>query len=114
MNNLYFIILSIIVLLYVINTVRKGKFSIKESFWWFIGTIIMLLLSIFPQIIDWLARKIGISYPPSLLFVLCIVFLLFQNFRASKKISEMQIKIIELAQELSIVRERVNNEEKNR
>lgn len=112
MNKIYFIILSAIVLLYVINIVRKGKFSIKESFWWVIGAIVMLLLSIFPHIIDWFAKKINISYPPSLLFVLCIVFLLFQNFRASKKISEMQMKITELAQELAIVKEKVLNEKK--
>ena len=114
MNKIYFIILSTIVLLYVINIVRKGKFSIKESFWWFLGAVVMLILSIFPQIIDWFAKKINIAYPPSLLFVLCIVFLLFQNFRASKKISEMQLKIIELAQQLSLIREKVNNEKKSK
>ena len=108
MNNIYFIIISVLILLYVVNSVRKKTFSIKESFWWVIGVVIMLLLAIFPYSIDWFAKKLNISYPPSLLFIICIVFLLFQNFRDSKRISELQIKTIELAQELAIVKEKVN------
>lgn len=108
MNRLYFIILSIIVVLYVVNIVRKKKFSIKESFWWVVASVVMLLLSIFPYSIDWFAKKLGISYPPSLLFVLCIIFLLFINFRNSKRISELQMKVVELGQEMAIIKEKVN------
>lgn len=104
MNNMYFIIISVFALLYVIWNVKKKKFSIKESFWWVIGAIIMLLLSIFPYTIDKMAKILNIAYPPSLLFVLCIIFLLFINFKNSKKIAEQQEKIIELAQELAIIR----------
>ena len=114
MNRIYFVIISVIAVLYVINIVRKKKFSIKESFWWFIASIIMLILSIFPYSINWFAAKLGIAYPPSLLFILCIIFLLFINFRNSKRISEQQIKIIELGQELAIVKEKVNHDEKRK
>ncbi len=112
MNNLYFVLLSIIIVLYVVNIVRKKNFSIKESFWWFIASVLMLILSIFPYSIDWVARLIGISYPPSLMFVFCIIFLLFINFRDSKRISELQMKTVELGQELAILKEKVNRDEK--
>ena len=106
MNNIYFIIISVIVLLYVINIVRKKQFSIKESFWWFGASVVMVMLSIFPHSIDYFATALNIVYPPSLLFVICIVFLLFINFRNSKRISELQMKIVELGQELAIVKEK--------
>jgi hypothetical protein len=106
MNNKYFIILSILVILYVVNNVRKKKFSIKESFWWFLASVLMLLLSIFPKSIDWVATKLNIAYPPSLFFVMCIIFLLFMNFRNSKRISELQMKVVELGQEVAILREK--------
>ena len=112
MNNTYFIIISVLILLYIINSVRKKTFSIKESFWWFMGGILMLILSIFPYSIDWFAEKLNIDYPPSLLFILAIIFLLFRNFKDSKRISELQIKTIDLAQELAVVKEKVNNEKK--
>lgn len=106
MKKIYFIIIAIICMVYIISEVRKKKFSIKESFWWFVASVIMLLLSIFPYSINWLAKIFGVEYPPSLLFVFCIIFLTFINFRNSKKIAEQQEKIIELAQQVSILKQR--------
>lgn|SRR5574344_952586 len=112
MNNKYFIILAIIAVLYVFYIVRKKKFSIKESFWWVFAALIMLILAVWPSSINHLASWLGISYPPSLLFVLCIIFLLFICFRDNKRIAEQQEKIIELAQELAIVKEKCNENNK--
>lgn len=105
MKKIYFIIIAIICMIYIIGEVRKKKFSIKESFWWFAASIVMLFLSIFPYSINWLAKIFGVEYPPSLFFVFCIIFLTFINFRNSKKIAEQQEKIIELAQQVSILKE---------
>ena len=99
---------------YIIHDVRKKKFTIKESFWWMAASIIMLLLAIFPYSIDALASLMGISYPPSLLFVFCIIFLVLMNFRSSKRISEHQAKITELAQNLAILKGEIEREDKNK
>ena len=112
MNNFYFVVLAILVMVYVFNIVRKKKFSIKESFWWVMGSFLMLLLAICPYSIDIFANYLGIAYPPSLLFVLCIVFLLFILFRNSRKIFELQMRVVELGQELAILKEKVNREKK--
>ena len=114
MKNVYFIILSLLCMMYVIFIVRKKKLSIGESFWWFFFLIIMLLLSIFPYSIDWLAKIFHIAYPPSLLFVFCIVFLVFMIFRNNKKISEQNEKIIELAQHVAILESELNEKNKRK
>ena len=103
MKTIYFIILAACSLIYVIVEVRKKQFSIQESFWWFIAAVGMLILAIFPYSINKLAAWLNIAYPPSLLFVICIIFLLFINFKNSKKIAELQEKIIELSQHVSIL-----------
>lgn len=112
MDNKYFIIVAVLIFLFLINLVRQRKITIKESFWWVTGSIGIIFLAIFPYSIDYLAKKLGIGYPPSLLFLICIVFLLFINFRFSRRISDLQIKIIEISQELAILKEKVNNEKK--
>lgn len=104
MHNIYFIIIVFLFIIYITHEIRKKRFSIKESFWWIIASFIMLLLAIFPYSIDYFAKIFGIEYPPSLLFVLCILFLIFMNFRNSKRISEQQMKITELAQQLAILK----------
>lgn len=112
MKNIYFIIVALFLLFYVIHIVRKGKLSIKESFWWVIGALIALILAIFPKSIDVIAGWFGVTYPPTLMFVFCILFLLFMNFRASSKVSEQNEKIMELTQQLSILKGQVKNNEK--
>lgn len=107
MNNIYFIIIALIAIIYVINIVKRGNFSIEESIFWVFGSIVVLILAIFPKIIDKIAVFIGIDYPPSLFFVLCILFLLFINFRNSRKIAIQQGKIIELAQQIALLKNKL-------
>ena len=112
MKRIYFIIVALVAIIYVISVVRKNKFSIKESFWWMMASLVMLVFAIFPKIFDNLATFLGISYPPSLLFLICVVFLLFMNFRNSKRIAEQQEKIIDLAQNIAILKEKVKSKKK--
>ena len=112
MNNIYFIIIAIFCMIFVFVNVRKKKFSISESFWWMVASVVMLLLAIFPYSIDYVAKLIGVNYPPSLFFVLCIIFLVTMIFRNSKRISAQQEKIIELGQQVSILKAKVE-EDKN-
>ena len=64
----------------------------------------MLLLSIFPKSLDWLAGFIGIDYPPALFLTIAVIVLFIMNFIQSKKIEELHKKVIDLGQELSITR----------
>ena len=113
MKNIYFIIIALLCMLYITIQVRKKKFSIKESFWWIVASLIMLILAIFPYSINSLAKSLGVSYPPSLLFVLCTLFLVFINFRNNRQIAEQQEKIIELAQQVSILKEKSQKSKNN-
>lgn len=108
MKNIYFIIFALLAFVYIISEVRKKKFSVKESFWWVVASLVILVLAIFPYSINSIAKFLNIAYPPSLLFVICILFLLFINFRNSKRIAEHQEKIIELAQHVALLEEKVN------
>lgn len=112
MKNIYFIILSIVVILYMIVSIRKNRLSVKESFGWIIFSIIMLILSIFPHSIDYLAPVFGVEYAPVLLLTFCVVILFMMNFVSSKKIDELQKKVVDLTQELSIVKAKQNEKNK--
>lgn len=115
MNRWFFIIISISALLYVTHIVRRNKLPIKESFWWFIGSIAMLLLAIFPQVVDWIAQLLGIAYPPTLLLTMCIIFLLFIIFKDGRRIAKLQTQNIELEQQVALIKNRLQeSKQKNR
>lgn len=111
--NYFFILVAIIFICYVFNIIKKGEFSVEESIFWVVGTVGVVILSIWPKILDKVAGKLGIDYPPSLLFLITSIFLLFIIFRDTKKISKQNNKITEIAQRVSIL-EYENKELKNK
>ena len=82
MKRIYFIIVAVIAIIYVVTEVKKGKFSIKESIYWFLASVVMLILAIVPNLLDNLANFLGIGYSPSLLFTICIIllYIMFNTF----------------------------------
>ena len=111
--NYFFVLVAIIFICYVFSIIKKGEFSVEESIFWVIGTVVVLVLSIWPKILDKVANKLNIEYPPSLLFLITSIFLLFIIFRDTKKISKQNNKITEIAQRVSIL-EYENEELKNK
>ena len=110
MKNLYFVILAILIIIYMFISIRKNKLSVANSFIWVVFCVILLVLSIWPKSLDWLASLLGIEYPPALFLSIAVVILFIMNFVHSKKIEELQKKVINLGQELSIVKEDKNGE----
>ena len=108
MKNIYFIIVSAFIIIYMVISIRRNKLSISNSFLWIIFCTVLLFLSIFPKSLDWLARLVGISYPPALFLTIAVVILFIINFSYSKRIEDLQKKVIDLAQELSIIKDTKN------
>ncbi len=108
MKRIYFIVLAALVIIYMIVSIRKNKLSVTNSFFWILFCICMLVLSIFPKSLDWLAKLVGITYPPALFLTIAAVILFILNFIHSKKIEVLNKKVTDLAQELSVVKEKVN------
>ena len=108
MKNIYFIILAVLIVIYMLSSIRKNKLSIKTSFGWIMGAVAMIVLAIFPKSLDWLSYLLGIEYPPALFLTLCVIVLFIIDFNNSKKLEEYRQKIIELAQRLAIDEENDN------
>ena len=106
MKNIYFIIIAIFVILYILYSIRKEKLRVKASFEWIFASIVILFLAIFPYSFDKLAYLLGVSYPPALMLTLAIIFLIIINFNHSKKITELEEKVIFLSEEISILKEK--------
>jgi hypothetical protein len=87
-------------------SIRKNKLSVSNSFVWVLFCAFMLFLSIWPKSLDWLASLLGIEYPPALFLTVAVVILFILNFIHSKKIEQLNKKVIDLGQELSILKNR--------
>jgi len=80
----------------ILFLLRKDAMSVAYSLWWLAVTIGLVLLSLFPALVDILGRVFGIHYPPILLLIgaLCVVLikLLFMDIDRSRQ--ERQIRLL--------------------
>ena len=112
LTRLFFIFIALIFMCLVILKVKKKKFFEKESFLWVIGSILALILSVFPNIIGWISKMVGIEYPPSLLFLLAIIFVLFLLFRQSEQLSLLREQVKDLGQRVVVLEKILEENEK--
>lgn len=90
-------------MLAVVRLLVKRRISERNSFFWLAGALAILVLSALPDVLDIAARAAGVDYPPTLLFLLSILVILFILLHQSIQISILQEKCRELAQNQSIL-----------
>lgn len=105
------VIFSIILILFIINLVRKDKLDEKYSILWIIASLVILIVSIFPNIIIVIANKFNVYYPPSLMFLFSIIILGTYIVHISTVITKQNKMIVKLTQELGILKEKIEKSE---
>lgn len=100
------IIFSLVFLVVVVELVRKGKMQEKYSLLWIFMSIVLLVLSSTPIIIDKLAEWLDIKNPPSFLFLFGLVYLLIYNLHLTVVVSKQSEKITRLTQEIALIKEK--------
>lgn len=80
----------------------KKKLELRYALAWLGVGIAILVLDCFPQVITWLAIKVGIASPINMLFFLGFCFSLVIIFILTVAVSRSSIRIKQLAQELAL------------
>jgi hypothetical protein len=107
MYHLFFAFIGITFIIYIFIKVKSGLLPEGKSLFWLAGGFAMLFLSIFPKTIDFLSTFFGIYHPPSLLFLLTCVFLIFRIFRQEQDIALLNERMKELAQQNALLDEKL-------
>ena len=93
----------------IFELVRKKKFREELSIIWLIIGIGLMLSSFADRVIDPLAFRLGITYPPALVFVLIFFMLVFAMLYFSLVVSDLKSKNKELSQKMALLEYRVSN-----
>lgn len=92
--------------------IRRGHLHSRQALWWLIIAVTVVILGIFPKIIDWLALKLGVHYPPSLLFTLSIGMILLKILSIDIQQALMERRLRRLVQRLAILENEQSPEQK--
>ena len=83
--------------------IRRDLLHSRHAAWWLVVALSIILLGIFPTAIDWLATHLGVHYPPTLIFVLGMGFILIKVIAIDIHQSDLERKVRRLAQRLAIL-----------
>ena len=110
------IIFSLGIFVGIIDLIRRGMLKEQYAILWLISAIVLLILSVWRQLLDKIAYVLGVAYAPSLLFPVAFVFLLLIVLHFSVIISNISEKNKRLSQEIAILKtifEQYSKGEKN-
>jgi hypothetical protein len=93
-----------VVLLFVIEMVRRQKIREKYAVLWIVIGVGTLILAAFPDVLFWAARLVGVQVPSNLLFAIALILLLGVTLHLSREVSASEDEIRSLAEEVAILR----------
>jgi hypothetical protein len=96
----------------IIMMVRRDMMQAKYSVWWLSFAAVGFLLGFFPNISDWVAKMVGVSYPPTLIITLALVVLAVKNLYMDIERSHLERRVRRLTQRLALYEQELD--EKNR
>ena len=102
-STIFFLIVALVVLGLVFNLLRSRKLREKYAALWVTVGLVIVILAIFPGLLEWLARVVGIQVPSNLLFLLSLILLLGVCLQLSLEISRTEDKIRVLAENIAIL-----------
>jgi len=90
------IICSLISFILCITKIKQAKLKVENSVMWMIGSIILIIMSVFSNVVEWISNKLGFMAPVNFVFLIIIGFLLIQIFIDNIRISTLNEKIKDL------------------
>lgn len=91
---------SVLVLLYILNMLKREQLDIKYALSWIFADICIMFFCVFPKAIDFIAGVLGVAEPINVIFFLGIIFLgiialslTIAQSRNSKKLKDLVQKI---------------------
>ena len=105
------VLVSVALLFYILEMVRRRKLREEYSILWLAGGVILLVFSLKRDWLEWAADRAGIYYPPSFLFLIGMLFILLILIHFSITISRLYQMNKKMAQELALLKEKFNFQE---
>ena len=85
----------------MLKKVKKSKVQIEHTIFWIIFGVFLILISLIP-IVYLFAHLLGIQSPANLVLVFIIFILLIKQFLMTIEMSQLEIKIRELVEEIAL------------
>jgi hypothetical protein len=97
-----------LIFLMVIELIRRNRLKERYSLLWLAASVMLIVFSSWRGLLHYIALKLGISYPPSFLFLLSIAFFIALLLHFSTVISSQTDQNKRMAQEIGMLKSRLS------
>src|SRR3990172_2619960 len=105
--SVFVIVVALLVALTVVFFVRRWRLKEQYSLLWLVLAVGMVVPAAAPDLVEWFADRLDVIYAPSILFFLALAVVAAMLFHYSLEISRLSDENRELAQELGLLRARL-------
>jgi hypothetical protein len=102
------IVASILVIILIVHLIRKRKLREEYSIMWLIGSMVLIVFSVWRSLLEIIADFVGVYYAPAILLLVGIFFgvLIFLHLTVviSRQADENKI----MAQEIALLKARID------
>ena len=100
---------SLVIFIFVFDLLRRGVLKEKYAALWLLVAGVGLIFAVVPGLLDWLGSALGIGAPVNLLFFVMGVVLVLVSVQLSYELSRHEARIRRLAEEVALLKERIND-----
>lgn len=100
-------VIGVLLFVSVLFLIVTGRLKERYSILWLISSLSIVFLSVSRALLERVSYMLGIYYPPSLLFLAGVFFLLIINISFSLTISRLSSKVDALAQEVALLKGKI-------
>ena len=96
------IIMSVVSFFFIMKQIRRNKIEIGESLFWIVISVILVIISIFPQIPTFFAKLLGIQSPSNFVFLVAIFFIMIKLFTLSVQVAKEKQRLKSLIENVAL------------
>jgi hypothetical protein len=109
-QKIFAIIASLLIMLLVVELVRRRKLREEYSWLWLLTGGIIILLVVWHDLLLFITHLIGAIAPTTTLFIFGLLFLMLISLHYSMQISKLSHQVKEMAQQLALLKGRVEGQ----
>ena len=95
---------------YMMRRIRKAQVQIEDTIFWLIFSILLLLLSLFPEVAYYASSLLGFQAPINFVYLVIIAVLIVNQFLMTIRMSQLDSKVRKLAQRVALNEEKIERE----
>jgi len=96
-------IIGIATAMTIVFLIRKDHLHVRYGLWWMGAAVVFAFLGLFPTIVDYVASKLGIAYPPVLALTVGLVALVLKILVMDIERSRNAIRMHRMVQRIALL-----------